>query len=282
MAIVLTRETSLFELPIPGSPFPFVTRDDWEQIQQIRDAREKTEVYKGLIHDPDFWKALDIAVASGQLLFEAVLLALRLPVGRILRLMGRAIPSTAYGAYQLLMNSPVRSAVYGILLKVGTPYFRWWLNNFAKRTATTVLAGKTKGLQELSLLGFKGKKFVGPLAKKSLAEGVRKATNNPFSRTVAQSVQAITTAWRLDHFTIYDVANFIDWILKELPQSAKNLIRKLINDMLQGEEDMPYNRRTGQWFPSRRGYGFRRYRGFNRYQNRYPRRRTYRRTYRRW
>lgn len=44
---------------------------------------------------------------------------------------------------------------------------------------------------------------------------------------------------------------------------------------------MPYNRRTGQWYPARRGYGFRRGRNWGGgYRPR--QRRTYRRSYRRW
>lgn len=47
-------------------------------------------------------------------------------------------------------------------------------------------------------------------------------------------------------------------------------------------DDMPYNRRTGQWYPSRRNYGFQRRRRYSGGGYSPRRRNTYRRSYRRW
>lgn len=258
---------------VPGelwtqSGFPFITRTQWETINKIEDVEYRQEAYQGLTDDP----------ARGAYILVGGLLYLASEAGTLL-LIGRAGPyakaATAM-AWRLGQNRYVQLLTAKILWMAGRSVFQHWLNQFAYRYATRVVQVSAGSRAKAAVVKGSPKNW-----RSKLADGIETAIRNPISRTGAQSGQAILQTMRLNRLTPYDIKNFMEWLLQELPDRAKNKLSEFLQEQFEKENEMPYNRRTGQWYPARRRYGNSYNRGGYRrggYSRGYtPRRRSYRR-----
>jgi len=264
MAVVqLTRSPDLVTL---AGDYPFITRTEWEILQKERDVRERSIRYEGLIQDPA--RAMHILV--GGLAFVGENAAYLLLVRRLGPLLGPGSAALYKLTHVALQDPTTRAILSKLLLYSGKSAFQYWLSGYAHRTATRVVTGQARHV----IPQFKS---LGKTNAKRMADAVVKFTNNPLGRSVAQSSQAYARAYRLDNYAIYPFVDFMEWMLQELPDRA---MRKIADFLLDRSEDMPYNRRTGQWYPTRRRYGYGNRGGYRRggYSRGYtPRRRSYRR-----
>lgn len=140
-------------------------------------------------------------------------------------------------------------------------------------------------------LEFRGKWYNPRLGRKDLGP----TDMNPALLTAQQFGQGISRAQR-NKFMPWNVRDALldayegasDYAREETAEAFREMVRKdEVNhifgsgDYSEVDETMPYNRRTGQWYPARRGGGFTRRRRYGYGNNNYGRR-TYRRSYRRW
>ena len=96
-------------------------------------------------------------------------------------------------------------------------------------------------------------------ASRSLSKlsGSRNITSNPIYRTLAESGATIFKgkAWnnRLKNLQGFKPEFEIDFDVQE---RLKRFLREEDKESQDREDDMPYNRRTGQWYPARRRGGY--------------------------
>lgn len=248
--------------------FPFITRAEWETIKNVKDVEYRQEAYQGLTDDP----------ARGAYILVGGLLYLASEAGTLL-LIGRAGPyakaATAM-AWRLGQNRHVQLLTAKILWMAGRSYIQHWLNRFAYRYATRIVQASAGSRARAAVVKGPPKNW-----RSKLADGIDTALSNPVSRTGAQAGQTILQVMRYDRLSPYDIKNFMEWLLQELPDRARNKLSQFLREQFEGDKDMPYNRRTGQWYPARRRYGNYGNRGGYRrggYSRGYtPRRRSYRR-----
>jgi len=240
------------------SGFPFITRTQWETIKEFEDVERRNEPYHGIFSDPMH----GVYLVAGGILFAAQ------EAGSLLAIVHgkKYVVPVVKTATVILAKSPqARALATKALMYAGKSAFEQWLSRFPHRVATTVLRGEP----------------VKRSWRKPVADRMVKFFNNPYGRTVAQHSQAVAQMMRHDALTVHDITRFQEWLLQEMPERALRKLAEGIRDLFQGEEEMPYNRRTGQWYPARRRYGNYGNRGGYRrggYSRGYtPRRRSYRR-----
>lgn len=142
---------------------------------------------------------------------------------------------------------------------------------------------------------FRGKWF-NPLSWRAGRKDFGVPDTNPALLTAQQFAQGVSRAQR-NKFMPWNVRDALleayegasDYAREETAEKFREMVRKDDVDHIFGPGDysevdvhMPYNRRTGQWYPSRRNYGFQRRRRYNNGGGYGARRRSYRRSYSRW